>query len=212
MKKLILTLTASLACVAAFAQGRISFQTDSLHLAYYGTSAANGSLAGTPISSANLPVGVTLVADLYMGTSSTSLNLYSSTTFSVNGGKWNTLSVTAPTIAGGTTVYVVTQIRDQAFAAPTTWTSNSVPFGTFYGESQEFTFVLGTSSLQYPPMYTTGASLGGGLSTWAVGTYNMDSLSTGFRGAISVNAVPEPATFALAGLGLAAVTIFRRRK
>lgn len=212
MKKLILTVAASVACLAAFAQGRISFQTDSLHLVYYDNVAANGSLAGQAVSSLNLPGGISLVADLYMGTSSSSLSLYSSTSFSATAGKWNTVSVTAPTIPGGTTVFVVAQIRDAASAAPSTWTPISEPFGSYYGRSQEFTFVLGTSSLQYPPMYTTGASLGGGFSTWAPGTYNMDFVSPGQRGGIAVAPVPEPTSFALAGLGAAAMLIFRRRK
>jgi len=212
MKKLVLTVTATLACVAAFAQGRISFQTDSLHLVYYGTSANNGALAGTAVGTGSQsPGGVTLVADLYMGTASGSLALYSTTTFAANG-KWNTLSVTAAGIPGGTTMFVVTQVRDQLAAAPSTWTPATQPFGSYYGKSEEFTFVLGTSSLQYPPMYAHGATLGGGLSTWADGTYNMDFLAPNQRGAIQVNAVPEPASFALAGLGFAALTILRRRK
>jgi hypothetical protein len=166
-----------------------------------------------------MPAGVTLVADLYMGTSSSSLTLYSTTTFGATSGKWNTLNVQAVApagaIAGGTTVFVVAQIRDNAFAAPATWTpaSAGVPVGTtWYGASQEFSFVLGTSTLAYPPMYAPGASLGGGLSTWALGTYPMDYLAAGFRGAIVVSPVPEPTSFALAGLGAAALLIFRRRK
>jgi hypothetical protein len=213
MKKLILTVTASLACLAAFGQGRISFQTDSLHLVYYNPDPLlGGAFAGAGVDSAHLPAGVSLVADLYMGTSSSSLSLYSSTSFGATAGKWNTVSVSAPTIPGGTTVFVVAQVRDAASTAPSTWTPGSQPFGSFYGASQEFTFVLGTSSLQYPPMYTKGPSLGGGLSTWADGTYNMDSVSPGFRGGIMVSAVPEPTSFALAGLGAAAMLIFRRRK
>jgi hypothetical protein len=210
MKKLVLIAVASLACVAAFAQGRISFQTDSLHLVYYDPTS---SLGGSAPSLTNLPPLVNLVADLYMGTSSSSLSLYSTTTFGATQGKWNTLSVTAPTIPGGTTVFVVAQIRDSAFAAPTTWTPLSGAVGTtWYGRSSEFTFILGTSSLQYPPMYAPGASLGGGFSTWAQGTYPMDYVSANFRGAIMVSPVPEPTSFALAGLGAAALLIFRRRK
>jgi len=219
MKKTFLTVTATLACVAAFAQGRVSFQTDSLHLAYYDPS-VGGALGGNAISSANQPAGINLVADLYMGTSSSSLNLYSSTGFSAAPGKWNTVSVTAnnppAAIAGGTQVFIVTQIRDAAFAAPSTWTSATAPFGTYYGVSQEFQFTLGTSSLQYPPMYATGATLGGGNSTWANGTFALDaSAGANTKGAIAVTSLavtPEPGTMALAGLGAAAMMVFRRRK
>jgi hypothetical protein len=200
MKKTFLTVAATLACVAAFAQGRVSFTTDSNHLVYYDPS-VGGALGGTAVSAGNLPAGVTLVADLYMGTSSSSLNLYSSSSFSTTPGKWNTVLTTANTppqsIPGGTQVFIVTQIRDQAFAAPSQWTSATAPFGTYYGVSQEFQFTLGTSSLNYPVMYATGASLGGGFSTWANGTFALDSSAgAGTKGAIAVSSLavtPEPA-------------------
>jgi hypothetical protein len=220
MKKLVLIAVASLACVAAFAQGRVSFVNDSLHLVYYNVDPAlGGPFAGQGVDSAHVtPAG--LMADLYMGTSSSSLSLYTSTTFGASGGKWSTVSVTAngaagsgPAIPGGTQVFVVVQVRDQnGVTAPTTWTPGAQPFGTYYGASPEFQFTLGTSTLAYPPLYAPGASLGGGFSTWPLGGYNMDNVSPGFRGSIVVSAVPEPTSFALAGLGAAALLIFRRRK
>jgi hypothetical protein len=200
MKKLFLALVTVLGCSGAFAQGKISFQTDSLHLVYY----EFGGLAGQGVSSSNMP-GVTLVADLYMGTSSTALYLYSTTTFSAVPGKWNAVSVQAnanpttgaPAIPGGTSVFVETQIRDSAFAPPNQF---SFPFGTYYGKSVMFTFTLG-SSVTYPVMW--GAS-----GTWPVGTFDLGS---GNKGAIAI-ITPEPAGFGLVGLATAALTIFRRRK
>src|SRR5260370_26244233 len=149
MKKLLVVLTISLTSFTGLSQGRISFQTDSLHLAYYMTDSRwAGALAGQAVSSTNMPLGETLVADLYMGTSSSSLSLYTTATFGSSPGKWNTVSVRAdgsipgtPVIPGGTTVFIVTQIRDSAFSPPSTWTAASLPFGAFYGASQEFTFV-----------------------------------------------------------------------
>jgi hypothetical protein len=205
MKKVVLTLTATLACVAAFAQGKISFQTDSLHLAYDSASGSG-------------PTGSGLTADLYMGTSSGSLFLYSSSTFSAVPGKWNSVSVAAnanattgaPAIPGGSVVFVLAQIRDSAgtpantidplqlnaaYAAARGWAA--------YGWSQEFQFTLG-ASISYPFMYTAPG--------WAPGTQNMDQYGAGSRGAIAVTAVPEPASFALAGLGLASMLVLRRRK
>jgi len=206
MKKLVLTVTASLACLAAFAQGKISFQNDSTRLAYYGSTAggADSALQGQGVGSALMPAGITLVADLYMGTSSTALTLYSTTTFSAVPGKWNSTSVLAssPFIAAGASVFVVTQIRDQSIAAPATFTGTR--FGAYYGTSDVFTFTLGGAPT-YPAMWS-------GTSTWAPGTFNMDQYGVGSRGAIAVTAVPEPASFALAGLGIAAMAILRRRK
>jgi hypothetical protein len=93
------------------------------------------------------------------------------------------------------------QIRDQAFAAPLTLPAN--PFGTYYGTSEMFNFTLG-SGVTYPVMWGVNG-------TWAAGTFPLDQVAAGFKGAIQVNVVPEPASFALIGLGIAAVTIFRRR-
>jgi len=202
MKKLVLTLTAlTLVSAGAFAQGKISFQNDSLRLAYYDPS-VGGSLGGTAISTAN---GANLVADMYMGTSSASLSLLSTTTFSAVPGKWTSTSITAP-YAAGTTVFIVTQIRDGAFAAPATWSPSNptAPFGTYYGVSQEFSYPL--NGLSFQPMWNASG-------TWAAGTFALDaSAGAGAKGAIAVSAVPEPTSLALAGLGIAAGLIMRRRK
>ena len=152
------------------------------------------------------------MADLYVGTSSSSLSLMTSTTFSTFG-KWNSVNVSVPGVPGGTSVFVVAQIRDANHAAEATWTP-SFDSGQFswYGASPEFTFILGTSTLLYPAMYNHAATQGGAQSTWPDGQYNMDFLATGQRGSIMVSSVPEPTSFALAGLGAAAMLIFRRRK
>jgi len=212
MKKVVLTLTASLACLAAFAQGKISFQTDTLHLVYFQDVAGHSN--GEAIYLGNMPGTATLVADLYMGTSSGSLFLYSSTTFTATPGKWASTSVQAtansvtgaPAVAGGTTVFVVTQIRDAASAAPNQWSPGLAPFGTYYGVSSEFQFTLG-SAATYPTMFAPANG------NWAPGTVDMSGYGAGaWKGAIGVSPVPEPTSMALLGLGTAAMLIFRRRK
>src|ERR1041385_207922 len=106
MKKLVLTAVASLACVAAFAQGKISFQVDSLHLVYYDPAKTGASLAGNGVSSSLMPAGINLVADLYVGTSSTSLSLMTTTTFGATPGKMNTANIAVPFAPGGASVFV----------------------------------------------------------------------------------------------------------
>jgi len=211
MKKLVLTAVASLACLAAFAQGKIGFQNDSLHLVAWGAGA--GALSGTPVNSDNMPTNLTgLSVDLYMGTSSSTLFLYSSTTFGTiaNGqGKWLATSVLAnasasggPAIPSGS-VFVEVQIRSTEHAADGIFTGvNDKGYGA-YGISPEFNFTLGTG-VTYPVMW-------GANGNWPVGTIPMDSVAPGARGAFVVS-VPEPTSFALAGLGAAAMLIFRRRK
>jgi hypothetical protein len=213
MKKLVLTAVASLACLGAFAQGKIGFGTDSLHLVYW----QGGSLDGTAVNSDNMAAGLTGVgAFLYMGTSSSSLFLYSSTTFGAlasGPGKWSLANVAAnanvatgaPAIASGS-VFVEVAVLSTEKAAPSTFDPAS--FGTFaaHGTSSLITFTLGTG-IPYPVL--TGPNSNG---SWAPGTQVMDQYGPGSRGAIGVITVPEPGTFALAGLGAAAMLIFRRRK
>lgn len=210
MKKLIVTLGAALACVAAFGQGKVSFQTDSLHLVYYDTSVPN--YGGHSIIAASAPVP--LMADLYIGTSSNSLTLATSTTFSASPGKWGTVGYTDPTAPGGTVVFIITQIRDATTTPHPTLTPQDAgsplprAYGAWWGTSQEFQFTLGTSAITYPVMW-------GANGNWPVGQFplgGIDGNPAGAQGAINVFLVPEPTSFALAGLGAAALLIFRRRK
>lgn len=214
MKKLILTLTASLACVAAFAQGKLQFATDSLHLVYYDPSSGQANsggtnIAGTAVSSANMPNGVTLVADLYGGTSSTALSLVSTTVFGTVAGRWTgaNTTFTSPALPAGTAAFFQIQIRDNAHATATL--AQADVLNGYYAFSDIFSAVPQPSS--FNPIYQATSPV---FSTWAAGTYNLDSVATGFRGAIDVHTpiIPEPSSFALAGIGLAAVTILRRRR
>jgi hypothetical protein len=178
----------SFLCLGAFGQGKISFQNDSLHLVYYGVVfAADAAFLEQGVALGAMPSGVTLVADLYVGTSSSVLSFVSSAPFSVVPGKWQSLSVQVPGIPGGTSVFVITQVRDQAFAPSPVFDGNFAE-GT-WAYSQEFTFTLG-SSVTYPVMW-------GANGTWPVGTFDMGS---GNRGAIGIAIIPEPVTLGFAVL------------
>jgi len=216
MKKSFIVLIASLFCVTAFAQGKVSLSNDSLHLVYWGPTA--GAFFGQAVNSDNAPPGLPPIAvDLYMGTSSSQLYFYSSAQLGfgllANGpGKWFSQAVAAnanattgaPGIPGGTSVFVEVQIRDTNTPAPNIFTGISDAFQV-YGTSVLFNFTLGPG-IVYPPLWSQTSG------NWPLGTFNMDQYGIGSRGAIQVNIVPEPTTFALAGLGAVAMLIFHRRK
>jgi len=220
MKKLVLTLTAiSLASLAAFAQGKIRFVNDSTHLVYLssdttqvsaGDQANAGKLpgAGGSVSGAWGQGSVNLVADLYGGTSSSSLTLQSTTTFSASSlGTINGVNV-ATTLPGGATEFFQIQIHEADIANASLASGTN---GYYFGFSTIFTTTTG-SSLAYNSLVQAGAPAN---STFAPGAID-ESASYGAAGAkgviqVAINPVPEPASFALAGLGAAALMIFRRR-
>src|SRR5262249_3924854 len=107
----------------------------------------------------------------------------------------------APALPGATTVFVELQIRDSAHAAPNIF--DGIPLSYYYGVSQEFHFTL-VARVTYPPLYCAAGD-------WPPGTYNLDQSSVGSLGAIMVG-IPEPSSFALAGLAAAGMLLFRRRK
>jgi len=208
MKKILVTITASLVCLGAFAQGKLNFATDSAHLVYFdpaGTAAADSTNSGKGVFASRMPAGANLVADLYAGTASSSLSLVSSTTFSaVADGRWNSVGVTFnnPAIASGATAFLRVDIRDDR--DPTAGASAAA--GHYSGTSGLFSAVAQSIN---SPIYQHAAPVS---STWTDGTFNMDYISAGFKGAIPVGVIPEPASIALCGLGAAALLIFRRRK
>jgi len=210
MKKLFAIVTVSLAGLAAFAQGKIGFNNDSLHLVYWGP----GPFAGQAVNSDNIPLGIPgLAVDLYMGTSSSLLYLYSSATFgplAIGPGKWTSVSVQAnanpttgaPAIPGGTTAFVQVAVLSTERPAPNVF--DPAAFQTFIlaGFSTEFTFTLG-GPITYPPMW-------GANGNWPAGTWPMDQYGIGSRGAITF--MPEPSAGILLGLGAAAMLLFSRRR
>jgi hypothetical protein len=207
MKKSFSVLLASLLSLTAFAQGKIGFVTDSLHLACWPNGQAVNDYPGPG------PGFPGIAAYLYMGTSSSQLFLYSSASFSplASGpGKWTLLNVQAnanpvtgaPAIPSGS-VFVDVAVLTTEKAAPNLF--DRAAFQTFeaYGTSVEFSFLLGTS-VTYPVLYGPNSQ-----GTWPIGTLNMDQYGTGSRGAIIVE-WPEPGTFALFGVGGVAMMMFRK--
>jgi len=214
MKQTFLTVTATLACVAAFAQGRVINGNDSLHLAYYSTDSnqllpQDAALAGTGPTSAPLASGHSLIEDLYAGTSSSSLVFVSSTTWQATPGRWVNANTILPSpIVGGVAQFFQIQVRDSLATTASQAQANN---NQYYGFSQIFTAVPNSGAISYNSLTATSAPAN---STWANGSQDLSALyGAGARGAILIQAnVPEPTTFALGGLGFAAFAILRRRK
>src|SRR5262245_29347067 len=99
------------------AQGKVGFANNSLHLVYYDASC--GPLAGSGVSSASMPPGVTMVADLFAGASSSALSFVSTATFGPSPGRWNTANVVLPNMPGGTNRWFQVQVRDSAYSNAT---------------------------------------------------------------------------------------------
>jgi hypothetical protein len=227
MKKLLLTSALALVCAGAFAQGKITFLNDSLHLVYYTTDtkhlvAGDESLAGQATLTTANPSGHSLYAELWGGTSTSTLSKIVTTTFtgSSAAGKWSSVNVSTG-YAGGANASVVTPPGGQTDyfqitvydTLASSYAEASTSQNEYYGETSVFTMVPSTTT-SYFYIYNSAATKGA--STWANGTYSIPSAGVGYSGglgAIEVVAnVPEPTSFALAGLGAAALLIFRRRK
>jgi len=199
MKKTLLTIALVAVSAAAFAQGRITAQNgNSLVALTTDTSKLDPldrPLAGQDVPTTGaLPSGKSLMFGIYAGTSSTSLSFVSAIPLNpAAGGGSGIPGQIAPThvllpFAGGALAWLEVKIYESTYAnyeAPGAL-SGYVTTGSI--------FSMTPGTFAYP-----GIDVGGGT------TYqNVPFANTGL--------VPEPSTFALAGLGAAALMIFRRRK
>jgi hypothetical protein len=198
MKKTLLTMALVATSIAAFGQGHVAFVNDSVHLFVLGNNVltADAAYANQPISN-TLPSGVTLVAGLYAGTSSSSLALQTSTTAltgtgAPSPGRMAQRNTILNGIVGSVPQWFQIVIYDSTDLTP----GDSLG-GQYWGASPLFQVTPATGIVSYP---TIMPGSGTGLSTLA------SPLN------IVVNAIPEPSSFALAGLGMASLLIFRRRK
>jgi MYXO-CTERM domain-containing protein len=241
MKKLLLIAAATLVCVGAFAQGKLKFDVNSDNLIYIttdttqmhpgdATKTADWGLGAGPVAlpgsslyagvgSTAAALGGTYVVALFGGASAGSLTLQTTASLadvsSLNFGGINAAqNVTLAGLPAGTPAFFQVQVYDSTAGASTAagaWSLNE-----YAGQSVVFQATPQTSV--YTPLYIQND--GAVNSTWAPGTVQMTDyitnlgLDSGYTGGIAVFAptvTPEPGTFALAGLGLAALLVLRRR-
>jgi len=218
MKKLFLTIVMSAATIAAFAQGTVNFSNLSTALASppdrlvrFGASAfASGAPpSGTPVST-NLYPG--LVAQLFYGVSTASAGslvavstapggLRASTSASVgtwfgNGSRTLTGFNPGDTVSLQVRIWDISKATDYAAAAalavgnPQAYAVAALGHN-WIGSSAIFQYTITTNPTPAPSEFNMN---------------NFQGFSLTFVG------IPEPTTLALAGLGAAALLIFRRRK
>jgi len=200
MKKTLLTMALVAASLAAFAQGKVNLAQDggALITLNSNTRPQDSAYAGQPVPT-NMPSGVTLEVGLFGGATAGALTLQTSELLYPNGGLPNGWEATEhavtsfPGYTAGQAAYFQVVVWDSAFATP----AAALAAGSYYGADNVFSMTPGTG-ITYPNCYS------GGNTTWA---------AVGDEAPLMVGiAIPEPATFALAGLGAAAMVIFRRRK
>lgn len=235
MKKLLVILTGTLVCTGAFGQGKLALVNGPQQLIYM-TSDASGMLPADRPKSVG---GISLAgSSLYTGAGGTAASLAGTPTFTVQlfaGATANSLSpvasgalgtsalggfidpavnVTFATLPAGTPAFFRIDVYDsRTTSAAKAWTTvNPADAGwSMYGGTSPVFSAVPQASV-YSPIWTAVAPVS---STMPLGTYvPKDYIGFGsYAGLISVAAVPipEPGTFALAGLGLATLLAFRRR-
>ena len=208
MKKLLLFLVLFATTTLAFAQGKIVFGNDSLHLVCMTTDTdrllpPDVGLAGQPVPPFGvLPSGPHLVVDLWAGTASGLLAKVATTTFSSAAGRFGPLSITLPGgLPGGVPDFFQVQVYDQLVGS---YAAAAASFLTYYGESPIFTCIP-NSGVGYNSIVDNGPPSD---STWFPGPTPIPGGRVGFY--VQMNPVPEPGALALAGLGAALWAGLRR--
>jgi hypothetical protein len=209
MKKLILAVCVTACAVSVFAQGTIVFGNhiaNSVVAPIFGPEPGNPGQVIQGNTANGFPVGTTVYTGLGLGTHPTdfmgtfTVELWAGTSAAslapVAGAQASLITlgffatagtpVAIPGIASGSTATLELRAWDNKGGTITTWAA-AVAAGDLAGQSAPF----------------TSAALGGG----PVPPPNLVGLTS-----FNVHAVPEPTVFALAGLGAAALLIFRRRK
>lgn len=198
MKKTLAILATCAIAAGAFAQGKVTFGNDANHLivvsgnlAGTGKNTALQGLAAPQIGTAS-DVMSSLTAQLWGGTSAGTLALQSTLNpaglAGLADGRLANATVVLSGIAGGATGFFQILIFETAAG---NYTAASTGLGRWFASTPVFS---GTAGGFAPTPLTSMAG-------WTAGPITLGA-----------NPVPEPSTFVLAGLGIASLLLFRRRK
>lgn len=213
MKKVLLTIAAAVLTTAAFGQGVVTFANASStpgwanptfdRYAHWGPLVPSPLVPGGLVVSNYAGASAALAGSLsslraalyYAASTQNDINQFTlaaggSASFkgstSLTAGSWFGGNRTLDTIGSGVTANLVVLVWDNSI---TTNPLSAAARGGLFGQSAIFQYTPPTNPQAQPS----------------------DFLMTGLT-AFNVDLIPEPATFALAGLGAAALLIFRRRK
>lgn len=197
MKKLLATtLTSALLAAVSYGQGTVSFKN------YFGNVATDPAVffyGGTTKAS-----GAQYIVALMAGPTAGSEAQVATTPFltaAAAAGFFQAGVVAIPTVTGGGTAFITIDVWDTTLNGTTTgatfaqaqnYSALHPTLANLYGKSAEFSLATGNPTGNPP---TPATFLVPGLNSFVLN-----------------GPVPEPSTFALAGLGAAALMIFRRRK
>lgn len=202
MKRLLLTAVLTVACVSAFAQGKVTFGNDANHLITFSTDNAHltalySSFNGLAVpQSGAINMGL-FTAELLAGTTAGNMTVVSSVNGAAagfNDGRIPNTTVTLAGIPSGAPAFFEVRLFETLAG---TWAATQTgPGRTLWMQASTAVFTVTPGGFLPNPITSST------LSTWANGPVPLGTL----------DAIPEPSTFALAGLGAAAMLIFRRRK
>lgn len=198
MKRIIIAAALAASLSGAYAQGTITFNNGSTSLITWGTTGLPaGAVAGASIdASFGIKVGLfynssgstfTLVSPTpYLGT------LSSGATNAAVAGRWNAGTVTVTGLTAGQSGSFQVRAWSSAFASYDAAKTAGGPTGA------SATFTNPSGGAVDPGTGTTGPAA------------SLSGFTSGFT--VSGAVIPEPSTVALAGLGLGALLLIRRRK
>ena len=216
MKKLLITTAATLVSVAVFAQGTVYFSNNAFQKISSGTVGSAASTWTVVPATANLlnfglfyatgatqpqPGALTFLGSVSGVNSATSAGLIVNT----SGASITALGIPT-TSPGQANVWVAIAGWSGSFG--TDWAaakaSALTTTGNYFGQSPVINVAPNAGGL--------GPTTGPGAIIWQTASGTDPTKIAGGFGVFTAGIVPEPSTMALAGLGMAAMLIFRRRK